>query len=206
MEREPQLNPCTCRVWGGANRRRGRWRGQCDMHTERCRGPRPAQPGPPSPGGSRGCSPGGFYQSSVPVEQGAPSGGWVTAQELSSLEPVQSRVSGGRRNNPMERKEGRCFRETLGEGVLGATGLETSDTGSTGASSYCAGTLRAQALWILHSAPAAGKRKGTAGSTRCWGLGSSKQGQNFISLQMKPAGVQLLAGAQPCPDTFHGSR
>lgn len=51
--------------------------------------------------GSRGCSPRvKFYQRSGPVEQGAPSGGWVTGQELSSLEPVQSRVSGGRRNNP----------------------------------------------------------------------------------------------------------
>lgn len=37
-------------------------------------------------------------------------------------------------------------------------------------------------------------------------LGSSKQGQSLISLQMKPAGAQLLAGAQPCPDTFPSSR
>lgn len=80
--------------------------------------------------GSRGCSPRvKFYQRPVPVEQGVPSGGWVTGQELSSLEPVQSRLSGGRRNNPMEREEGRCFRETLKRKVCwGATFLEMSDT------------------------------------------------------------------------------
>lgn len=61
-----------------------------------------------------------FYQRSVPVEQGVPSGGWVTDQELSSLEPVQSQVSGGRRNNPMEKRESTCFRETLGRSVLGS--------------------------------------------------------------------------------------
>lgn len=79
---------------------------------------------------------------------------------------------------------------------------------ANGASSYSAGTLRAQALWVLHAAPAAGKRRGTAGCTCCWALGSSKQGQSLISLQMKPAGAQLLAGAgaQPCPDTFPSSR
>lgn len=79
---------------------------------------------------------------------------------------------------------------------------------ANGASGYSAGTLRAQALWVLHAAPAAGKRRGTAGSTCCWALGSSKQGQSLISLQMKPAGAQLLAGAgaQPCPDTFPSSR
>lgn len=60
---------------------------------------------------------------------------------------------------------------------------------------------------MLHPAPAAGKRKGTAHCTCCWGLGS-QQGQSLISLQWKAAGVELLAGAgaQPCPDTFHSSR
>lgn len=99
----------------------------------------------------------------------------------------------------MERKEGRCFRET-GKVCWGAAVLDTCNgTGSTGASSHCAGTLRAQALWVLHAAPAAGKRKGTAGSTCCWVWAPVNKAR--ILLQ-KPAGVQLLAGAgaQPCPD------
>lgn len=66
-----------------------------------CGTARPAQPSPAHVG-SRGCSPRvKFYQKSVPVEQGVPSGGWVTGQELSSLEPVQNRGSGGKRNNPV---------------------------------------------------------------------------------------------------------
>lgn len=70
-------------------------------------------------------------------------------------------------------------------------------TGRNWGFQLCAGTLRA-----LHTAPPLGKGKGQ----QVPGLGSSKQGQSFISLQMKAAGVQLLAGAQPCPDTFGSSR
>lgn len=209
MEREQQLSPSTCRLWGGEDRRQG---GDGDSATctrsGEAKGPRLQHSrARPAHVGSRGCSPRvKFYQRSVPVEQGIPFGGWVSGQELSSLEPVQNRVSGGRRNNPVERKESRCFRETLQGKSAGEPSSWKCQTRATApapnrASSYCAGTLRA-----LQAAPAAGRR-GTAGSTCSWALGSSKQGQSLISLQMKP-GVQLLvgAGAQPCPDTFQSSR
>lgn len=140
------------------------------------------------------------------MEQGVPSGGWVTGHELSSLEPVQSQESSGRRNNPVERKEGRCFRETLRESVLG---------------SHCPGNLRHwQQMGLPVTVAPFSAGSGTVGAAPCsssWEkerdctfhlLLGSQQGQSLISLQVKAAGVELLAGAgaQPCPATFHSSR
>lgn len=76
----------------------------------------------------------------------------------------------------MEREEGRCFRKHLGKVCWGATVLEISDTGSTGACSHCAGTLgpaRCSSSW---------EEERDSRFHLLLGLGSTKQGQNFISL------------------------
>lgn len=84
MEQELQLNPWTCRVWGGANRSEG---GGGDSATCTRSGARPAQP--------RGDLP-----KVSPRGTGSPIRGLGHRPRAVIAGTVQSRVSGGRRNNP----------------------------------------------------------------------------------------------------------
>lgn len=73
-----------------------------------------------------------------------------------------------------------------------------SDTGSKWGFQTGSTLSVGSGTWVLHSAPAApGKRKGTAHCTCCSQRSPSKQGQNLISLQVKPAEFELLAEAMP---------